>query len=93
MIPAKISNLNPPQVTGYRLPEPEKFDITEMYCEEHIEKWKRSVISYEESKFIADVENTVNIGDYVFFWYERIHLNQSCFIELTGEGKAKIVKL
>lgn len=101
MIPAKISNLNPVQATYYRLPEPEASDYRDFDC---IGLYATAYRRHLSSKVIADVENVeiYTFDDDRFFkaYVEfdngsdaELSLNQPVFIELTGEGKCKIVKL
>jgi hypothetical protein len=88
MIPAKISNLNPVQVTYY-----ESILIT--YGEGLRRKAKIMVISevdnickYDEpDAFVLNPED-VDHEDIV-----SLSLNQSCQIEPTTEGKCRILKL
>jgi hypothetical protein len=83
MIPAKITNLNPVQVT---------FNIP-MSRTSGTKKW------LEEIEVIADVENVeeyfTQAGLIVCYMFNnvRLELNQSYFIEESGEGKCKIVKI
>jgi hypothetical protein len=98
MIPAKISNLNPVQVTYYKEPYPLPLDET-------IPEWERLLEIHEASKFIADVEN-VWFSEFSKVWFidlisvnidssicNPLIFNQQVFIEETTEGKCKIVKL
>ena len=74
MIPAKITNLNPVQVTGYRLPEPNYDDYDIGYDYEHEEiiydesQYESDVCNYLASKFIADVENVDLIKEKSYYY-------------------------
>jgi hypothetical protein len=98
MVPAKITNLNPVQVTYYKLLKPHAnlvyYDVS-IYLEEK----ERHLAS----KVIADVENVemapLQITKIPIWTYTneicttRLDLNDSCFIEPTTEGKCKIMNL
>jgi hypothetical protein len=111
MIPARIISIddNKVVVKGHKLPEPEKFDPSKMIYEEQVERWKRSVIAYEESEFIVEVKNVEKVKN-DFFYYkmyytktfgfekyyatEPLKVGQQIFIdELAETGKCHIVKI
>jgi len=56
MIEAKIISIDDKVMVEWP-PEPEKFDIKNMIFDVQAEVLKRSVIAYDESKTIAEVEN------------------------------------
>ena len=96
MIPAKITSLNPPQVTWYGLPEPD----ASKYHDNDLTLYGIAYGRYLDSQFIADVENAENWENFEFASFDgtqlcqrKLSLNQPVFIELTGEGKCKIIKL
>jgi hypothetical protein len=86
MIPARIISIdNKVMVKGHKLQEPEKFDPSKMIYEEQVERWKRSVIAYEESEFIAEVEIS-RFGDYnnlpnIMQWKGDFYYNQNNYLE------------
>jgi coenzyme F420-reducing hydrogenase beta subunit len=96
MIPAKITNLNPVQVSYTNILKPDKSK-----CFSNAE-YRRMVHHYEFSKVIADVENVGRIRLVKgYYWiqtpekllFKELSLNQQVFIEPTTEGKCRIIKL
>ena len=100
MIPARIISIDDKVIVEWP-PEPEKFDIKNMIFDVQAEVLKRSVIAYDESKTIAEVENVVKWSSFVGvnilkddIWTPiEIELNQTVFIEPTENNKIKIVKI
>ena len=100
MIPARIISIDDKVIVEWP-PEPEKFDIKNMIFDVQAEVLKRSVIAYDESKTIAEVENVILIPwlktwkPSAFFEGKNhpIKLNQTVFIEPIETGKCKIVKI
>ena len=102
MIPARIISIDDKVIVEWP-PEPEKFDIKNMIFDVQAEVLKRSVIAYDESKTIAEVENVMYRGLFNYWFVtayygevdykERLEVNQQVFIEPTETGKCKIVKI
>jgi hypothetical protein len=88
-------------VTGYRISKPE-IDKDYPWCEGACKAHEQRLRKWKASKVIADVENIGKIKLVKgYYWiqtpakllYKELSLNQSCFIELTGEGKCKIISI
>ena len=100
MIEAKIISIDDKVMVEWP-PEPEKFDIKNMIFDVQAEILKRSVIAYDESKTIAEVENVeivdTVLGDVCYVLLNgkcrNLELNQNVFIEPTENNKCQIIKI
>lgn len=88
MTPAKISNLDPVQVTGYRLPEPNKKEYFNVFlpfneAASRVIQYSKDMAEYESSKFIADVENARKTPDKIMedmgeiFWPAYVKIGET----------------